>query len=358
MSKLIHNSSRSSRATGFTLLELLVAMTLSLLLVGLVFTVAQNLNNTADFVGSMSDVNENLRAAMNMLSRDLCQAGENIPSTGLPIPSGTGAVAIKRPGPGTLTFAGTVMSALTPGNGLGPTQGSGANQIQTDIVTMIGVNQFSPFNNTSVIANPTVSATQGTITVSTTAAGNVSPGQLVMLTNAIGSCLLAVSSVNTGTGVITFKNGDTTNDPLGVNQFLNGAGNTGTLYQLQTTPPTGPWLPMTAYPIYMTTYYLDTSSPRRLMKQIIMGTAQPAALGINVMTISYSCSPLATPTDPTRNPASPNSIRKVILTMIAQTDHQNHANGQWYSKSVTNAVAVQNLDYSNKYSLGASMTQN
>jgi hypothetical protein len=70
--------------------------------------------------------------------------------------------------------------------------------------------------------------------------------------------------------------------------------------------------------------------------------------------------------DPTENPwptttdpkNTPNNIRKVVLTMIAETNHQNHANGQWYSREIKNAVTVQNLDYYNKYSLGASMTQN
>jgi hypothetical protein len=44
--------------------------------------------------------------------------------------------------------------------------------------------------------------------------------------------------------------------------------------------------------------------------------------------------------------------------MIGETDHQNRANTKWYSQSMTNALTVQNLDYYNKYSLGASMTQN
>jgi prepilin-type N-terminal cleavage/methylation domain-containing protein len=374
MSKPIHNPSGPSPTTGFTLLELMVAMALSLLLFGLALTLVQQLGNTADIVGSMSDVNENLRAAVNMVSRDLSTAGENIPLGGIPVPSGGSATAITRPGPGALTFPATgYIPVLTPGYTLGPPQGSGANAITTDIVTIIGVNQTSLFNQTAVTGSPTVSSSQAQITVSTTAAGYVSLGQLIMLTNINGYCLLAVSSVTTTTGVITFKNGDS-NDVLGVNQFptLSGSGTitsgptSGTILQLET--PTTSWgkttyawpTTLTAYPISMVTYYLDTSTPRRLMKLVTVGTAQaqPVALGINVMTLQYSLSPLATPTDPTSNPASPNSIRKVVLTMIGETDHQNHANGQWYSKEIRNAVTVQNLDYYNKYSLGAKMTQN
>jgi hypothetical protein len=323
---------------------------------------------------------------------------------GIPLPYGGSATAINRPYPSGSTFpapaAGSTLylPVITAGNALGPTQGSGANAINTDIVTIIGVNQTSNFNQTSVDTTspnlPTFSSTSATITVSATAAGYVSPGQLIMLTNANASCLLAVSSVNATTGVITFTHGDTTNDLLGVNQFPTVSGTTGaitagptsgTILQLETATTTNgtttySWpTTLTAYPISMVTYYLATStSQTNLTKLVTMGTAgcasptctQVVALGINVMQIYYSLSPAATlngvTSDPTEDPwpttsdpgNSPNDIRKVVLTMIAETDHQNHANGQWYSKEIRNAVTVQNLDYYNKYYLSSSLTAN
>jgi prepilin-type N-terminal cleavage/methylation domain-containing protein len=375
MSKRIHNSSVLSPTAGFTLTELMMAMALSLILFALAFSVAQQLFNTVDAVGSMSDVNQNLRAAVNMVSRDLAQAGQNIPVGGIPLPYGGTATAINRPGPGGLTFttsgSSLYLPVMTPGYQLGRVQGSGTNEIQTDTVTIIGVNQFSGFNQTPLTANPTFSAGSATITVSTTAAGYVVPGNLVMLTDSNASCLLAVSSVNTSTGVITFTHGDNTNDTLGVNQFptLSGTGaitsgpTSGTILQLETATTqngttTYSWpAVLTAYPITMTTYYLDTSNSGRLMKQIILATAQPVALGINVMTITYTCSGTTTPVT-TRNPSSPNTIQKVAVTMIGETDHQNHASGQWYTKSITNAVAAQNLDFTNKFNLNSNLQQN
>jgi len=352
-----------------------------------------------------------------MVSRDLSNAGENIPLNGIPLPYSSGNPSptpnINLPNPAYpaaspwttwATFptpaANTALywPVITAGNAQGPTQGSGANAINTDIVTILGVNQTSLFNPTTVDTTtpnlPTISSTSATITVTpTTAAASASPGQLIVPTNANGSCLLAVSSVNTTTGVITFNNGDTTNDLLGVNQFsilstgavayaTTSGPTSGTISFLQsatttngTTTYTWPST-MTAYPISMVTYYLDTSNPRRLMKLVTSPPAtlppqpQPVALGIYVMTLQYSLFPLATlngvTSDPTEDPwpttadpgNSPNDIRKVVVMMIAETDHQNHANGQWYSKEIRNAVTVQNLDYYNKYSLGANMTQN
>ena len=63
----------------------------------------------------MSDANQNLRAAINLVARDLMQAGRGIPIGGVPIPSGAGSSAIIRPGPtGTsYTFDNVTLSTLT-----------------------------------------------------------------------------------------------------------------------------------------------------------------------------------------------------------------------------------------------------
>jgi type II secretory pathway pseudopilin PulG len=404
MSERIHSPSGPPSAAGFSLVELLTAMALSLLMFAMTFVLVQQLDNTADVVGSMSDVNQNLRAAVNMVSRDLSQAGENIPLGGIPLPYGGTATSIKRPYPSTSTFptplsgSALYMPVLIAGNGLGPSQGSGSTAISTDVVSLIGVNQSSSFNQTVVSTTspnqPTFSSTSATITVSTTAAGYVSPGQLVMLRNANASCLLAVSSVNTTTGVITFAHADTTNDLMGVNQFPTVSGTTGaitsgptsgTILQLETATvnsgkTTYAWpTTLTAYPISMMTYYVDSSTPERnLVKLTSMGTNACAAvsctnvvaLGIDVMQVYYSLSPPATlngvTSDPTENPwptttdntNTPNDIRKVVLNIVGETNHKNFANSQWYSKEIRNSVTVQNLDFYNKYNLGSNMTQN
>ena len=216
-----------------------------------------------------------------------------------------------------------------------------------------------------------------------------------MLTNNNSSCLLAISSVNTSTGVITFTHGDSTNDLLGVNQFptLSGTGaitygpQYGTILQLETatvhsgspTTTTYSWpATLTAYPIAMVTYYLDSSTPiKDLVKLTSMGTsgcaavscANVIALGINVFQVFYSLSPPATlngaNSDPTENPwptttdtgNTPNHIVKVVLNVVGETNHKNFANSQWYSREIKNAVTIQNLDCVNKYGTSSTSTQ-
>ena len=398
MSEPSHNPPEERSDAGFSLVELLTAMALSLLLFALTFTLVQQLNNTADVVGSTADVNENVRAAINMVSRDLSTAGQNIPVGGIPIPYGGNSTAIKRPYPTGQTFPSPLsgnalyMPVLTAGNGLGNGQGT----ISNDVVTMIGVNQTSSFDPTTVnttTSPPAFTSASATISVSTTAAGYVSPGQFIMLTNINSSCLLAISSVNTSTGVITFTHGDSTNDLLGVNQFptvsatngsITSGPTSGTILQLETATTnagktTYSWpATLTAYPVSMTTYYLDSSSPEKnLIKLTSMGTSGCAAvsctnvvaLGIDVLQVFYSLSPPATlngvQSDPTENPwptttdtgNTPNHIVKVVLNMVGETNHKNFANSQWYSREIKNSITIQNLDYVNKYGTASSATQ-
>jgi prepilin-type N-terminal cleavage/methylation domain-containing protein len=350
MCELFHKLSRHRHPRGFTLAELMVAMSLALLLLGMTLSFLNQLYNTSDLAGSAAGVNQNLRAAVNLIVRDLSMAGAEIPLGGIPIPSGGTATPIIRPGPGANTFPATgAVAVITPGPGLGPTTGSGGTAIPTDTITLISVNPISLLDQYPLTAL-SYTTTSATITVNAstniaTGASEVSPGQLIMLQNANASCILAVSAVNTTTNTITFNHGDLA-DVLGLNQFSGAT--TGTITQLLATgiPPSPA---VTAYHINMVTYYLDTSTPPRLMRQVGTGTAQPVALGIGVLQFSYSLSPPATPVDPTRTVATPNQIRKVNLWVIAIADHKNLGTGRYYSNSIATSAVIQNLAYYNKY---------
>ena len=376
MSKSIPNPSKHSPATGYSLVELMVAMGLSLLLLGMTFTMTNQLYNTVDLAGTMGDVNENLRAAVNAVSRDLSTAGAEIPLGGIPIPNGGTATLINRPGPpgSAYTFPpiGTI-PVVTPGGSKGPTQGTAT----TDIITVISVNPLSQLDQNPLTAI-SYSVTAGSITVNTATCGwgavasacpagftaansQVTPGQLIMLANSKGYCLLTATAVNLTTGVITFTHGDV-NDTLGVNQFTGPT--SGMIKQLQTSVgPPAVWPSTTAYHLSMITYYLDTSSPRKLMRIVTGQPNQPQtmALGINILLFSYSLSPAASPTDPNDYATSdsstpppwtnyvPNQIRKVNLSIIATADHANRGSKKVYTKEIDLPVTVQNLAYYNRY---------
>jgi prepilin-type N-terminal cleavage/methylation domain-containing protein len=398
MSKSFPKSPEVRPPQGFTLVELLVAMALTLILLGIAFNIFDKLNNAADLAGTMADVNENLRAGTNMIARDLSTAGAEIPLGGFPLPSGgTPCQAIKIPLPAWLpaqvfnpACSGN-MNVITPGSGFGPPSGSGGTEIPTDAITLITVNPTSQLNEFQLFSISPVTTSgayccfpAGTISVTITVnpatnggdltaagASQVLPGQLIMLTNANSAVLLAVSSVTAST--ITFTSGDAANDVLGLNQFPTAAGSptSGNIGQLQTlgAAPAANFYPATyAYQVTMTTYYLDNVSRAptwMLMKQVgtgapLTGTPptvpsqppQPVAMGINVLQFAYSLYPAAEPTDPTRTfvgSYTPKTIRKVNLWLIAKADHPNRKSGLYYTNSAATSVTAQNLAYYNQY---------
>jgi hypothetical protein len=391
--------------------ELLLAMALSLILLGIVFDMFDKLNNAADLAGTMADVNENLRAGMNMVARDVSAAGAGIPVGGFPLPSGgTPCAPIQVPLPSaTLNSVWPAvftlptqyfnpacsgnLQVINPGSGFGPTGGSGGTAIPTDSITLITVNplsQLGQFQLSSITPVTTSGAyccfpggTTG-VTVTVNAATNggnpinvaganwvqVVPGQLIMLTNSYASVLLAASTVTATT--ITFTSGDAVNDPLPFNQFpLTATSPTSnTIAQLQTlgVSHAANVYPATyAYQVTMTTYYLDSvSRPPYWMLMKLVGTGapltganlvqsnppQPVAMGIDALQFSFSLYPAALPTDPTRTltlayPAS--TIRKVNIWLTAIADHKNRKSGLYYTNSTGTSVTAQNLAYYNQY---------
>jgi prepilin-type N-terminal cleavage/methylation domain-containing protein len=361
MCKLFSESPELRHPKGFTFVELMVAMALSLILLGITFNLFNQLNAAADLAGTMADVNQNLRASVNLIARDLSTAGAEIPQGGIPLPGGGTSTLIKRPWPAATTFPATgYMAVITPGPGLGPSTGSGGTAIPTDAITLITVNPLSqldqfPLWGIATTASPaSVTITMNPGTDISTGPTQVVAGQLIMLKNN-SACLLAATAFNYTNRTITFTQGDVVNDPLGLNQFggtpqfLAGGPTTGTISQIG---PGGAF-PLatgtTAYHINMITYYLDTSNPQKLMRKVGTGPAQAVALGINVLQFAFSLSPPATPTDPTRTVAAPNTIRKVNLWVIAIADHMNRKSLKYYSNSIATSVTVQNLAYFNRY---------
>ena len=89
----------SNSESGFTIVELIVASMITLTVIGIALTTFSNAMALNEAATQIADSNQNLRAGTNLLVRDLLQAGRNIPTGGISIPSGAGSVAIYRPSP-------------------------------------------------------------------------------------------------------------------------------------------------------------------------------------------------------------------------------------------------------------------
>ena len=374
MCKPFPKSAQHVRPKGFSLVELMVAMALGLVLMAIAFTLFDQLYAVSDLAGSMADVNDNLRAAANLIARDLSICGSGIPLNGIALPGGgsgtTAATPVNMPGPGTglnggppprvfNSGAGGNMAVITPGEGAGPP----TQAILTDVITTIAVNPLSTLNTIPLTGNITITATSATITLTSWPTGTsaVTPGQLIMLQSG-SACLLAVSAVDPVAKTITFNKPDATNDPLGLNQFPNGANgpNAGTCATIGPSGAAPQASKTTASHINMVSYYLDnTSTPEKLMRLVgtgapLTGTpatpsqpAQPVALGINSLQFTYDL--LDGTTVNVATTTTPNNIRKVNLSVTATADHPNRKTKRYYSNTINTAVTVQNLAYTNKF---------
>ena len=73
------------RQAGFTILEMLVSIAITVTIVGVAVGALMQAQNASQIVGYQANTQENLRAAMHFIVRDLTQAGEGIPQGGITI---------------------------------------------------------------------------------------------------------------------------------------------------------------------------------------------------------------------------------------------------------------------------------
>src|SRR5580704_2972754 len=138
------------REDGFSLIEMMVTLAILVIIVGTTLAALTQASQATQNVTLMADTQENLRAGLNYMVRDLVQAGEAIPQGGIPLPNNAGVVNINRPSPPTLAYtfpvASTVLQAITPGFSLGlqtatpDPNNPGATLLgpnRTDMITMI-----------------------------------------------------------------------------------------------------------------------------------------------------------------------------------------------------------------------------
>lgn len=262
---------KGKSAAGFTLIEVLVAVTVMLVILAATLSTLTDAIHATEGVTLMADTQENLRASMNYIVRDMVQAGEGLPQTGITIPNSGTTSAVNRPGPsgiGTFPTSWTALPLISPGSQLGPTTNA-TGATQTDLISVVyadntlldsnkhWLNEF-PINTpgggtncsgTTPKPNGTIvtSGTTTTITFDSTCVnintGNtaLAAGDLIMLqANGAGVALLSVSSVNLSSDQIVFNS---TTDPFKLN---NSGQSAGTISQIQSPAGSGTYTTTTA----------------------------------------------------------------------------------------------------------------
>lgn len=375
------------REAGFSLIEMLVAVAILVTIVGACLAALTQGIQATQGVSLMADTQENLRAGLNYMVRDLVQAGESIPQGGIPLPNtAAGVVNVNEPSPPTRAYkfpaASTVLSAITPGFGLGlqtatpDPNNPGATLLgpnNTDMITMIyadnslidntipatphTLNEFpiflAPSGGNPGCPGGSISANGGTVVFDITCVnintGNTGlrAGDLIMFQNANGVSLQCITSV--AGQVVTFAAGD----PYKLNQ--TGLPNN----TLPSTAAGGVYPPTTATRIWMITYYIDSNTnPQRpvLMRQVNFNPPVAVAEVIENLNVTYDIVN-ALATAPAVNapqiiaPDTPAQIRKVNLLLAARSET---AYGQgktmgYFRNNLQTEVSIQSLSFFSLY---------
>jgi prepilin-type N-terminal cleavage/methylation domain-containing protein len=388
-----HHRCPTGRA-GFTLVELMVAMTVVLVVMAGTMSALMNAFRANESARGVIDVNNNLRIGADLAVRDLIQVGQGLP-TGrtVQVPNGVGAMQIQRPHPTgsacTEWPAGTVaLAAVTPGPGCGPT----IEGVATDLVTTLAVDSvldavpvasFDVAGHRATVA--TAAQATGGLDVSVGTGDDVRVGDLMMFTKGAVSALAYVTAVD-GNQTFTFNTGD----PMRLNQFTTTFN--GTVDDLATTPPCSALVAGTACDpnpptlatitpfsssvsrIRMISYYLDdTLDPTtpRLMRHLNWGDpnvlnnlrARTVAFGIDNLQISYDMVDGAgNPSDVRMeavdlttggacnpNACSPNQIRKVNMFLAARSSETFSLTRQFFRNSLRTQVSLRSLALVDRY---------
>lgn len=213
-----------SRESGYSLLELMVAMGLMMVIVGAVFALIGGSLRFANSAFHMTEAEQSLRSAHELINRDLTSAGDGLKSIGnITVP---------------LSFASNYLTATTivdsgdtthhqlgllttddaiPANTAVPQSAPAVNFLpNTDRISMLI--QDKTFNSGSAVSllagKITVSGSNTNINVGSANIGLFQVGEIYAVVSKSSAAFGLISSINTATNTIVMTNGD----GLGLNQ--------------------------------------------------------------------------------------------------------------------------------------------
>lgn len=340
-------TSLKTDSRGFTIIELVITTALTLAVTGVALTSFVQANRTAASATITTDVNLNLRIAMNLIIRDLIQVGQGIPTGGVPLPRGGVSDDISRPGPlgADLVFdpLWETMPSVTPGPGLGPV----INGVATDLVTVLRADPTIRLSDAPVQA---ISPDGSSITIPAAIpldddGTGVKAGDLIMFSNGNGNAIQEVTDVVGQT--ILFGPGA----PSKLNQPLAPSGSVQELRNAN-----GTWPPTTVTRVLMLTYYIIDSSNGggeipTLVRRVNYGPERLLATGIENLQLTWDLvDGVSNPTnvDEPDDPNTPHQIRKANLHMAARSIDPT-ANGNLMHASLTTQVSLRSLAFVDRY---------
>jgi len=353
------------------MLELMVSLAIGLIILGGTVKLFKTGIDASVLVAQRAELQQNSRAAINLISKDISMAGAGLPSGGIQLPSGgvatTSRYACDQTGtcyiPNHQYPNGNYMYGAIPGPNNGVQNGvliPATNQ-SADSVTVAYLDYAFPLNqytcvvsSTSTITlTPPVPAPVPALPAINAVGVGLQAGDLVMVVGGNIATIVAEVTDVTPT-VVTFANGDALN-------FNNTAGdpvigNLAYIFNRSVVPPPGQGN-CTATRLLAVTYFIQLpangQSPR-LMRQVNGLAPVPVADDIIGLTVSYDLFNDSTGTNNVeqRDPLSiagvtPNQIRKINLAVQAQSLAQDGSKMQ--SMQLATSISARNMSFKNRY---------
>ena len=356
---------------GFTLLELMVSMALGLIVMAAMASLFKTGMDSTFLVTQRAETQQNMRAAIDLMVKDINQAGSGIPSGGIQLPPTiTSNYACDQGGTcyvPTHAYPTNYMYGIIPGFSNGVQSNAvipaAPGQIN-DSITVIYADYNFPlweYNVTFPIGPDgsqiclTPNAAYNPAPPLPTAAGGILAGDLILINGTNGNTAVGeVTGLTANT--ITFAN----LDPLNMNK--SGAGTTNNVYSTSgsgtgyTCPAPANTTQGTAYRLFAVTYYLTVpvnGQLPRLMRQVNGLTPVPVADNIINLQFSYDVyNSTTTQLDANQaNPLgvaeSPNLIQKINIVVMGESLTQNGNKSQ--NMYLATSVSARNMSFKNKY---------
>jgi prepilin-type N-terminal cleavage/methylation domain-containing protein len=345
---------------GFTLVELMIAMLVTLIILAAAVQLFKQSMQTSDLTVRRSDVQTEVRAALNQIERDLSQAGTGVPLGGVAIPSlATGGVNPNFACDASQCYLGAdvpftqgTLYKVTPGDGIGPNITEASDAIK---ITYVDPNlDWSAVSTTAITANgSSLTMPAGTLPAVNDPAVGILAGDVVLLQNSIGSAVGVVTSVAAST--INFGL-----DPLNINQNGAPAGNIKAIATPASNPVTYPATKISR--LVMITYFIQlVATPdgrdSRLMRQVGAHPPVPVAEHIEDLQLTYDIVDDNTgvlianlPNAVSGNPPSskPNQIRKININITGRSFRPG-INNSVQRVNLSTSVGPRNLSFRDRY---------
>jgi prepilin-type N-terminal cleavage/methylation domain-containing protein len=382
----MHNAKSRS---GFSLLEMMIAMSLGVMIILLMTSLFKSGMQATMMVTQRAETQQNMRVAIEMMTKDLGLAGAGLPSGGLQLATAAGPINVgcnqggtcyvpgatyPNSGTGTINF----MYGILPGFNRGVQNGvaiPSAPGLVNDSITSIYCDYNFPLTNFS-FTFPSV--TQANVAVVNNAVqpnfilapGGLNVGDLLLFIvstpgNGTGSQGTSLVQTATAVGEITgIPNGNTinlaANDALNFNQTgPNSIANVAGAFVAGTT--------MSVCRLNAVTYFLQvpaaggTVQTPRLMRQVNGLNAVPVADNIINLQFTFDVINSVTGTmsanqqDPIGAGLSPALIQKVNILVMGQSLTNSGKNAQ--SMYLASSVSASNMSFCNSYSSSTTVCQ-